>query len=241
MEGDGRDEIPRRVLVKLSGEVLAGSSGFGVDAEVLAELAGELGEVMADGTELALVVGGGNFFRGISSVAARMDRVAADRIGMLATVMNGLALGAALTAVGRRCAVMSAVAMPPLAEGYDRERARELLSSGAAVVFVAGTGNPLFTTDTAASLRAVEIGAGMLLKATKVDGVYTDDPVRNPEARRYDSITYDQVLRDGLEVMDATAIALCRQHKLPVRVFSMRKRGALLELVRGGHGGTLVH
>ncbi|HEX9773300.1 MAG TPA: UMP kinase [Steroidobacteraceae bacterium] len=236
------DATPRykRILVKLSGEALMGESDYGIDPVFLKRLASEIGAVVGAGIEVALVVGGGNLFRGAGLARAGMDRVTADQMGMLATVMNSLALQDSLESVGLHVRVMSAIRINEVCEDYIRRRAVRHLEKGRVTIFAAGTGNPFFTTDTAASLRAIEIDAQLLLKATKVDGVYDADPVHNPQARRYDRLRYDQVLDDRLSVMDATAIVLCRDHGLPMRVFNLNEPDALVRAARGEDVGTLV-
>jgi uridylate kinase len=230
----------RRILVKLSGEALMGSSDYGIDPVFLKRLAAEVAAVREYGVEVALVIGGGNIFRGAGLARAGMDRVTADQMGMLATVMNSLALQDALEQIGVFARVMSAIRINEVCEDYIRRRAVRHLEKGRITIFAAGTGNPFFTTDTAASLRAVEIGADLLIKATKVDGIYDTDPVVNPSARRFDHLTYDQVLDGRLNVMDATAIVLCRDHGLPLRVFNLNEPGALIRVARGEEVGTLV-
>jgi uridylate kinase len=230
----------RRILVKLSGEALMGTSDYGIDPVFLKRLAGEIGMVRASGIEVALVVGGGNLFRGAGLARAGMDRVTADQMGMLATVMNSLALQDALESTGLHVRVMSAIRINEVCEDYIRRRAVRHLEKGRVTIFAAGTGNPFFTTDTAASLRAIEIEAQLLLKATKVDGVYDADPARTPSARRYDRLSYDRALDDRLNVMDATAIVLCRDHGLPMRVFNLNEPDALVRAARGEDVGTLV-
>lgn len=237
---DVRRAAYRRVLLKLSGEALMGNDAFGVNREVMARIVGELRDVMATGVQLALVVGGGNFFRGVSVGAQGMDRAQADYMGMLATVMNALALQDALRQAGVPVAVLSGLAVAGVVEGYSRRSALDHLEAGRVVIFGGGTGNPFFTTDTAATLRGVEIGADLVLKATKVDGVYDRDPVKHPDAVRYARVTYDEALAKRLGVMDATAIALAREQKLPLRVFSINKPGSLLRVVLGENEGTLV-
>ena len=232
--------VYRRILLKLSGEGLLGEGEYGIDPAVIRRLAREIREVRSLGVEVALVVGGGNIFRGAGLAAAGMDRVSADHMGMLATVMNALALQDALEREGVFTRVMSAIKINQVCEDYIRRRAMRHLEKGRVVVFAAGTGNPFFTTDTAASLRAVEINADVVIKATKVDGVYSADPVENPDARRYRRLTFDEVLERRLGVMDATAIVMCRDNNLPIRVFDMTRPGALLEVVCGGDLGTLV-
>jgi uridylate kinase len=236
------DGTPRykRILVKLSGEALMGESDYGIDAAFLKRLAAEIAAVRNAGIEVALVVGGGNLFRGAGLARAGMDRVTADQMGMLATVMNSLALQDALESIGLYVRVMSAIRINEVCEDYIRRRAVRHLEKGRVTIFAAGTGNPFFTTDTAASLRAIEIEAQLLLKATKVDGVYDADPAANPRARRYERLRYDQVLDDRLNVMDATAIVLCRDHDLPMRVFNLNQADALVRAARGEDVGTLV-
>ncbi|MFO7859421.1 MAG: UMP kinase [Ectothiorhodospiraceae bacterium] len=232
--------VYQRVLLKISGEGLLGDADYGIDPEVSRRLAREIGEVRAAGVELALVIGGGNIFRGAGLAAAGMDRVTADHMGMLATVMNALAVQDALEQAGVFTRVMSAIKINQVCEDYIRRRAVRHLEKGRVVVFAAGTGNPFFTTDSAASLRAIEVNADVMLKATKVDGVYSADPVHDDHAERYRRLTYDDVLERKLSVMDATAIVLCREHGLPIQVFDMTRPGALMELVTGADVGTLV-
>jgi uridylate kinase len=230
----------RRILVKLSGEALMGEGDYGVDPVFLKRLGGEIAAVRALGVETGIVVGGGNLFRGAGLARAGMDRVTGDHMGMLATVMNSLALQDALESIGVYARVMSAIRINEVCEDYIRRRAIRHLEKGRVTIFAAGTGNPFFTTDTAASLRAIEIEADLLLKATKVDGIYDCDPVTHPAAKRYDRLTYDQVLDQRLNVMDATAIVLCRDHRLPLRVFNLNDPGALVRVARGEDVGTLV-
>ena len=234
------EPIYRRVLLKLSGEGLLGDADYGIDPAVSRRLAREIREVRALGVDLALVVGGGNIFRGAGLAAAGMDRVTADHMGMLATVMNGLALQDALEQADVFTRVMSAIKINQVCEDYIRRRAIRHLEKGRVVIFAAGTGNPFFTTDSAAGLRAIEINADIMLKATKVDGVYSADPVRDHDALRYRRLTYDEVLDRKLSVMDTTAIVLCRDHGLPIQVFDMTRPGALMDLVTGGDVGTVV-
>ncbi len=234
------EPIYRRVLLKLSGEGLLGDADYGIDPAVSRRLAREIREVRALGVDLALVVGGGNIFRGAGLAAAGMDRVTADHMGMLATVMNGLALQDALEQADVFTRVMSAIKINQVCEDYIRRRAIRHLEKGRVVIFAAGTGNPFFTTDSAAGLRASEINADLLLKATKGDGVYSADPVRDHDALRYRRLTYDEVLDRKLSVMDTTAIVLCRDHGLPIQVFDMTRPGALMDLVTGGDVGTVV-
>jgi uridylate kinase len=230
----------KRILVKLSGEALMGDADYGIDPAMLKRVAAELVEVSAMGVETAVVLGGGNIFRGAGLARTGMDRVTADQMGMLATVINSLAMQDAVEALGAHARVMSAIRINEVAEDFVRRRAIRHLEKGRIVIFAAGTGKPYFTTDTAASLRAVEVGADLLLKATKVNGVYSDDPVKNPAASRYEKLSFDRVLDDRLGVMDATAIVLCRDNRLPLRVFNMNTPGDLLRVVRGENVGTLV-
>ncbi len=229
-----------RILVKLSGEALLGGGDYGIDPAVLKRIAGELHDIMETGVQVAVVLGGGNIFRGAGLARAGMDRVAADHMGMLATVMNSLAMQDALESLGMHARVMSAIRINEVCEDYIRRRAVRHLEKGRVVIFAAGTGNPFFTTDTAASLRAIEINAELLLKATKVNGVYSEDPVRNPNATRYTRLTFDKVLTDKLNVMDATAIVMCRDNRLPLRVFNLNNPGDLVRVVGGEDVGTLV-
>jgi uridylate kinase len=230
----------RRILVKLSGEALLGEADYGIDPAMLRRVASELLEVTATGVQVAVVLGGGNIFRGAGLARAGMDRVTADQMGMLATVMNSLAMQDAVESLGAHARVMSAIRINEVAEDFVRRRAIRHLEKGRVVIFAAGIGNPFFTTDSAASLRAVEIGADLLLKATKVNGVYSDDPVKNPKATRYERLSFDRVLDDRLAVMDATAIVMCRDNHLPLRVFNLNNPGDLPRVVRGEDVGTLV-
>ena len=230
----------RRVLLKLSGEALLGSRQYGVDPEFCAFIAGQVAELTRLGVEVGIVVGGGNIFRGLAAAARGMDRATGDYIGMLATVMNGLALQDALERVGVPTRVMSAIAMNEIAEPYIRRRAVRHLEKGRVALFVAGTGNPYFTTDTAAALRAVEIGAEVLLKATKVDGVYDADPLVHPEARRYAELGYGDVLRDRLKVLDATAVSLCMENDLPIVVFDLNQPDNVTRVALGEPVGTRI-
>ena len=230
----------KRILLKLSGEELMGSEGFGIDPKVLDRMALEIGQLVGIGVQVGLVIGGGNLFRGAALNAAGMDRVTGDHMGMLATVMNALAMRDALERTNISSHVMSAIPMSGVVEHYDRRRAIRYLKDGDVVIFAAGTGNPFFTTDSAACLRGIEIDADVVLKATKVDGVYNADPMINADAELYTHLTYDQVLDKKLGVMDLTAICLCREHNMPLRVFRMSKQGALLNLVVGGDEGTLI-
>jgi len=237
---NSKDKKYKRILLKLSGEALVGNEDFGIDPKVLDRMALEIGQLVGIGVQVGLVIGGGNLFRGASLQAAGMDRVTGDHMGMLATVMNALAMRDALERSNISSSIMSAIPMSGVVEHYDRRKAIRLLGQGDVVIFAAGTGNPFFTTDSSACLRAIEIEAGLVLKATKVDGVYTDDPMNNPDALRFESLTYDEVLDKKLGVMDLTAICLCRDHHMPVRVFKMDKQGALLNIVMGGNEGTLI-
>ena len=240
MAQTGKEIRYQRILLKLSGEALVGDVGFGIDPKVLDQMALEIGQLVGIGIEIGLVVGGGNLFRGAALSEAGLDRVTGDHMGMLATVMNSLALRDALERSNIPSRVMSAIPMSGMVEHYDRRTAMRYLEQGDVVIFSAGTGNPFFTTDSAACLRGIEIDAQLVLKATKVDGVYSADPASNPDAKKYDRLSYDEVLDKKLGVMDLTAIILCRDHGLPVRVFEMDKAGALLSIVRGGAEGTLI-
>ena len=218
-----------------------GRDAYGINHDTLAYMVGEVAEAAALGVQLGVVIGGGNIFRGVSAAAGDMDRATADYLGMLATVMNALALQEALERRGLPARVLSGIDLPQLAEPYRRRRALAHLAAGRIVIFAGGTGSPFFTTDTAASLRGLEIGAEIVLKATKVDGVYSADPMRQPDARRYSVLSYDEVLAQRLGVMDATAITLCRDHDLPLRIFSIHKPDGLLRVIRGEDEGTLVN
>jgi len=240
MSPTGKEKKYKRILLKLSGEELMGEEGFGIDPKVLDRMALEIGQLVGIGVQVGLVIGGGNLFRGAALSKAGMDRVTGDHMGMLATVMNGLAMRDALERTNISSHVMSAIPMSGVVEHYDRRRAMRYLGEGEVVIFSAGTGNPFFTTDSAACLRGIEIEADVVLKATKVDGVFSADPMLDPSAQLYDRLTYDEVLDKKLGVMDLTAICLCREHNMPLRVFRMSKQGALLNLVVGGHEGTLV-
>ena len=231
----------KRVLLKLSGEALMGDDAFGINRATIMRMTEEVAEVVSMGVQLAIVIGGGNIFRGVAPGAQGMDRATADYMGMMATVMNSLALQDALKHRGVDARVQSALNIEQVVEPYIRPKALRYLEEGKVVVFAAGTGNPFFTTDTAASLRGAEIGAEIVLKATKVDGIYSADPNKDPAATRYNRISFDEVINRRLEVMDATAFALCRDQKLPIRVFSVNKPGALKRAVSGEDEGTLVH
>lgn len=231
----------KRVLLKLSGEALMGDDQFGINRATIERMVADVAEISRLGVELAIVIGGGNIFRGVAPGAQGMDRATADYMGMLATVMNALALADAMRQIGIVARVMSAISIEQVVEPYVRPKALQYLEEGKVVIFAAGTGNPFFTTDTAAALRGSEIGAEIVLKATKVDGVYTADPKKDPHATRYSSISFDEAISRHLQVMDATAFALCRDQKLPIKVFSIVKPGALRNLIMGGDEGTLVH
>jgi len=230
----------RRVLLKLSGEALMGELDYGIEPTVIQRMAAEISTAQKGGVEIAIVIGGGNIFRGAGLARAGMDRVTGDYMGMLATVMNALAIQDALESHGVFARVMSALRIHEVCEDYIRRRAVRHLEKGRVVILAAGTGNPFFTTDTAASLRAIEIGADVLLKATKVDGVYDADPVVNPDAKRYDTVSFDKVLADKLSVMDATAVVMCRDNDLPLRVFDLTRANALVQAMAGDDVGTLV-
>jgi len=235
-----RDRKYKRILLKLSGEAL-GRDGVGIDPKILDRMALEIGQLVGIGVQVGLVVGGGNIFRGAALQAAGLDRVTGDHMGMLATVMNALAMRDALERSRISSRVMSAIPMSGVVDHYDRRKAVRALERGEVVIFAGGTGNPFFTTDSAACLRGIEVNAEIVLKATKVDGIYTADPMRDPNAVKYDSITFDEALDQKLGVMDLTAICLCRDHNLPLRVFAMEKPGALLSIIVGENEGTLVH
>jgi uridylate kinase len=231
----------KRILLKLSGEALAGEQGYGIEPAVLERITQEVGRVHALGVQTAIVIGGGNIFRGLHAFASGMDRATADYMGMLATVINGLALQSALEQAGLMTRLQSAIDMPAVAEPYIRRRAMRHLEKGRIVIFAAGTGNPFFTTDTAAALRAVEIGAEVIFKATKVDGIYSSDPLVDPDAVRLPRVTYIEVLNRGLRVMDTTAISLCMDNKMPIGVFDLTTPGNLLRIVTGEPGvGSFV-
>jgi uridylate kinase len=229
-----------RILLKISGEVLSGEKEYGIDPKVIQQIAEEIKEVKRLGAEMAIVIGGGNIFRGVASSSKGMDRVSADYMGMLATVLNALALQDALEKIGVQTRVQTAIEMRELAEPYIRRKAIRHLEKGRVVIFAAGTGNPYFTTDTTASLRAMEIGASVILKGTKVDGVYDSDPLRNPKAKKFEELTYLEVLKKQLKVMDATAISLCMDHQIPIIVFNLRRKGNIKRVVLGERIGTRV-
>jgi len=230
----------KRYLLKLSGEALIGKYEYGIDPDVVSEISSNIVEVSNTGNQLALVVGGGNIFRGAGLAEAGIDRVTGDNIGMLATVINSLALQDAIEKLGVQCRVMSAVRINQISEDYIRRRAIRHLEKNRIVIFAAGTGNPFFTTDTAASLRAIEINANMVLKATKVDGVYDKDPVKHKDAKLYKELTYNQVLNEELKVMDTTAVVLCKENNIPLRVFNMLKKDSLMSIINGENTGTVI-
>lgn len=235
-----KGRIPKRILLKLSGEALLGGMDYGIDPATLVRIASEVRDVREMGVQMAVVIGGGNIFRGAGLAEGGIDRVTGDHMGMLATVMNSLAMQDALEKLGVHARVMSALTIHEVCEDYIRRRAIRHLEKSRVVLLAAGTGNPFFTTDTAASLRAIEIGADLLLKATKVSGVFTADPVKEPDARQYSSLSYDQVLTDKLAVMDATAVVMCRDNNLPLRVFNVHNKGDLLRIINGEDVGTFV-
>ena len=230
----------RRVLLKLSGEALAGDKGYGIDLDVLAPIARDIAASVASGAEICLVVGGGNIYRGLMAAEGGVDRARADYMGMLATVMNGLALQTAIERQGATARVLSAIPMPTVCEAYIRDKALDHLAKGRVVIFTGGTGNPYFTTDTAAALRAAEMGCDALLKATQVDGVYSADPRTTPGARRYDRLSYDDVLKQDLRIMDGAAIALARDNRIPIIVFSIKSQGGLAEVLKGKGSATTI-
>lgn len=232
--------IYQRVLLKLSGEALQGDHLFGINAAKLNKVVQEICSIVSLGVQVGLVIGGGNLIRGADLCATGISRVTADQMGMMATVINGIALLDALDRKNIPATIMSAIAIPGLAECYDRRKAKEALQQGKVVIFAAGTGNPLVTTDSAAALRGIEVDADIVIKATKVDGVFASDPIKNPKAERYDSLTYDEVLEQRLGVMDLNAILLCKDHALPLRVFNMNKQNALQGIVLGENVGTLI-
>ncbi|MCH8846498.1 MAG: UMP kinase [Proteobacteria bacterium] len=230
----------RRVLIKLSGEALMGDNAYGISPDVIRRIASEVNELIESGVEVAIVIGGGNIFRGAGLAAAGIDRVTGDHMGMLATVINSLAMQDALERLGVVARVMSAISINEICEDYIRRKAVRHLEKGRVVIFAAGTGNPFFTTDSAASLRAIEINADLLIKATKVDGIYSADPVKDKSARRYSKLSYDEVLDQKLGIMDATAIVLCRENNMPLRVLDMTQSGSMMRAVQGLNEGTLV-
>jgi len=230
----------KRILLKLSGEALLGSADYGIDPKVIGRLASETLDVQRKGVQVGIVIGGGNIFRGEGLAASGMDRVTGDHMGMLATVMNALAFQDALEKIGAHVRVMSAIKINEVCEDFIRRRAIRHLEKGRIAIFAAGTGNPFFTTDSAAALRAIEIGADLLLKATKVDGVYTADPKKDQSAQRFEKLSYDQVIERKLAIMDTAAIALCRDHKIPLRIYDMSREGDLMRIMQGEPVGTLV-
>lgn len=231
----------KRILLKLSGESLMGSQGYGIDPARLASYASQIRQAAQEGVEIGIVIGGGNIFRGLSGASKGFDRVKGDQMGMLATVINSLALSSALEAIGQPARVFTAIPMFPIGEPYSKWKAIEAMRRGEVAIISGGTGNPYFTTDTGAALRAVEIEADVMLKGTRVDGVYTADPEKDPEAVKFDSISYDEVLARGLKVMDLTATALCKENSMPVYVFNMDVEGNLHKMLSGNNVGTLVH
>lgn len=231
----------KRILLKLSGESLMGEQGYGIDAQRLNDYAEQVAEIAAMGVEIGIVIGGGNIFRGLSGASKGFDRYKGDQMGMLATVINGLALASALNAMGAKARVLTAIRMEPVGEYYSKPRAMEALSAGEVVILAAGTGNPYFTTDTGSSLRGIEIEADVMLKGTRVDGVYTADPEKDPQAVKFDKISFDEVYKQGLKIMDLTATAMCKENKLPVLVFNMDRKGNLKKVLMGEGIGTLVH
>ncbi len=232
--------VYKRILLKLSGEALLGDEDYGIDPEILKRLAEEVIEVSRTGVQIGLVVGGGNIFRGAGLAASGIDRATADHMGMLATVMNSLAMQDAIEKQGASCRVMSAIKINEVCEDYIRRRAIRHLEKGRIVIFAAGTGNPFFTTDSAAALRAIEINAELMIKATKVDGLYTADPMKDPNATRYERLSYDTAIERKLAVMDTTAFALCRDYRMPIRVYDLHRRGDLMRMMLGESVGTLV-
>ena len=231
----------QRILLKLSGESLMGHQGYGIDSERLGDYARQIAELRGAGVEVGIVIGGGNIFRGLSGAAKGFDRVKGDQMGMLATVINSLALSSALESIGCRARVLTSIGMFPIGEPYSPARAIETLEAGTVTIIAGGTGNPFFTTDTASALRAVEIKAQVMLKGTRVDGIYTADPEKDPTATKFDKITYDEVYNRGLKVMDLTATALCKENHLPIVVFDMDTPGNLLKVIKGEPIGTLVY
>ena len=240
MTETGKKPVYKRILLKLSGEALMGDADYGIQPEVISRFAQEISELSAQGVELGIVIGGGNIFRGEGLAAKGMDRVSGDHMGMLATVLNALALQDALEQNGSYCRIMSAIKINQVCEDYIRRRAVRHLEKGRIVIFAGGTGNPFFTTDSAASLRAVEIGADLLLKATQVDGVYDSDPKTNPDAVRYDEISYDEAIDKRLGVMDTTALVMCQEQNMPLRIFDVHQPGNLTNIIYGAEIGTLV-
>ena len=230
-----------RILLKLSGESLMGQKGYGIDENRLMEYAYQIKEIADRGVQIGIVIGGGNIFRGLSGAQKGFDRVKGDQMGMLATVINSLALSSALESLGQKVRVLTAVRMEPIGDFYNKAKAIRLLNKGNIVIMAAGTGNPYFTTDTGSSLRAIEIEADVMFKGTRVDGIYTADPEKDPNATKFTEISYDEVLSRGLKVMDLTAICMCKENKMPIYVFNMDKKGNLLRVIDGENIGTLVH
>lgn len=241
MEAEKRQPIYKRILLKISGEALQGSTSFGIDPQVLLRLAEDIVELIKMGVQVGVVIGGGNLFRGAKLSAAGIGRITGDQMGMLATIMNALALRDTLERINQETRIMSAISMSGIVDYYDRRKAIHHLKDGRVVLFTAGTGNPLVTTDSAASLRSIEIEADILLKATNVDGIYSDDPAKNPNAKLYHHLTYDEALQKELGVMDLTAFCQCRDHKMPIRVFNINKRHMLREIILGSDEGTQVN
>lgn len=231
----------KRILLKLSGESLMGAQQHGIDEQRLADYAAQIKEVVEMGVQVGIVIGGGNIFRGLSGAAKGFDRVKGDQMGMLATVINSLALNSALTAIGIKSRVLTAIRMEPVGEFYSKDKAIETLERGEVAIFSAGTGNPYFTTDTGSSLRGIEIEADVMLKGTRVDGVYTADPEKDPTATKFDEITFDEVYNRGLKIMDLTATTMCKENNLPILVFNMDEKGNLKKVLSGKKIGTLVH
>jgi uridylate kinase len=231
----------KRILLKLSGESLMGAQQYGIDPQRLKDYAEQIKEVAESGTQVGIVIGGGNIFRGMSGATKGFDRVKGDQMGMLATVINSLALNSALQSIGCKSRVLTAIRMEPIGEFYSKDRAIEILEQGEVAIFSAGTGNPYFTTDTGSSLRGIEIEADVMLKGTRVDGVYTSDPEKDPSAEKFDSISYDEIHRRGLKVMDMTATAMCKENNLPIIVFNMDIKGNLKKVMEGQSIGTYVH
>lgn len=230
-----------RILLKLSGESLMGQKGYGIDENRLMEYANQIKEIADRGVQIGIVIGGGNIFRGLSGAQKGFDRVKGDQMGMLATVINSLALSSALESLGQKVRVLTAVRMEPIGDFYNKAKAIRLLNKGNIVIMAAGTGNPYFTTDTGSSLRAIEIEADVMFKGTRVDGIYTADPEKDPSATKFTEISYDEVLARGLKVMDLTAICMCKENNMPIYVFNMDQKGNLLRVINGENIGTLVH
>lgn len=230
----------KKILLKLSGEALMADKPYGIDSERLIEYAGQIKEAAETGVKIGIVIGGGNIFRGLQGIHQGFDRIKGDYMGMLATVINGLAMQSALESIGVSCTLLTAIKMEPVGEGYSAKKVTEAFNQNEVVIFSAGTGNPFFTTDTASALRAVEMGADVMLKGTRVDGVYTADPEKEKNAKKYDSLTMEEAYQKGLKIMDLTAITLCRENRLPIVVFNMNTRGNLLKLLKGEKIGTLV-